>query len=876
MESVLTVISYGSGEVLKNIFEASAMLLNSNSDSYMRPIMSLSGAIGAFWATSKLLFDNNIKGFLTQYFLPVLVTVGVLLVPTTSVHVEDVLKNRSYKVDHVPLLLGKFSELVSSIGYNLTKGVETIMHIPGDTSYNSTGMIFGAQSSLDMDRYVITDGNLSRNLSSFCKQCVLYDISLGKYKIEDLKKSTDLLTFFEEKTSKVRMIRYIDEDIEGNIQDKASYVNCKDAISKMKVAFDKERNFYLGIPKGKELDAKTTVINSLPTTFQALTGLQKSADEIINQQLMTSFIRSEFTPEKFAIERAHLQQKSTYQVMGGLAATSLVTMRSVFEALIIASFIFIVPLSLFPGGVKFFSTWVQLLLWVQMWPPFYAILNYIMQSIAQEQAGGIFYGLSEMHQGLSLFTSVGLKNLYEDMFALAGYLSASIPFISWSILKGGVGSFVHLAGAMMTPAHQAAGSAAGEMASGNYSLANVNYGGMQYGNSSMLQRNMAPSLSAGFSQTNDGNWSTTTTNDGNVLMNENSSHLRNGLHMRESFIKGQEKNYTEASSRLETAETSLNESTQAHSSNTNSFMETVSKNESFSKALDDSVGFNVSESYSDTIQDINTWAKKYGISEGTNNSFASNVIAKASVGTPLSAFIGTSVSASTDLTSSLTKNYGSSESQEELQSIVGNSQFIKNSSDVESYSRKLASSEQFSDVRQSTDGYSNSLSNSKTASENHREALTNSKTASESLKVANSLSLDTNKDHTSEFVSYAVDKLGSSYNFKELSSEGRDGLVSEYVNNRILNSPKFTHTPDDKFSVGENTNSHQDNAKKVESFHSQEKSKLTSMDETKTIIHENSDKMKNKFNDQSLEITSEIEAEQNLLKVSKDKVKLEN
>ena len=57
-------------------------------------------------------------------------------------------------------------------------------------------------------------------------------------------------------------------------------------------------------------------------------------------------------------------------------------------------FIIMLPLTLLPGGLSIFGNWVQMLLWVHMWAPFYAILNYIMQINAQEMAGNIFDGLS--------------------------------------------------------------------------------------------------------------------------------------------------------------------------------------------------------------------------------------------------------------------------------------------------------------------------------------------------------------------------------------------------------------------------------------------------------------------------------------------------
>nr|NGX62400.1 Coupling protein TraD [Chlamydiota bacterium] len=207
----------------------------------------------------------------------------------------------------------------------------------GEPMYNSTGMIFGADSAMDISRYQITDGDLANNLHSFTKQCLLYDITLGRYTLDEIKKASDLWKFFEENTSKVRIFPFYPT---------GEYLSCKQAIQKMTPLFEKEKGYY------GQLDA----CRNLPLTYQALTGMQKEREELISQQLMMNVLLDEYGGNSFASERAHLQQRSTYQTLGVLASSSLVTLRAVIEALVYAAFIFILPLSVLPGGVKFLST----------------------------------------------------------------------------------------------------------------------------------------------------------------------------------------------------------------------------------------------------------------------------------------------------------------------------------------------------------------------------------------------------------------------------------------------------------------------------------------------------------------------------------------
>ena len=607
----LTVVTYGGGEVLSNIFNAIAMMMNSHHGGLIQPLMIISISIGAVWAASKAFFVSSAQAFLGQYIFPLIAIVGVLMVPTASVHIEDVLKNHSYKVDHVPFLVAKFAELSSSIGYQITVAAEKVMHVPNDITYNSTGMIFGSDTAMDMNRYKITNADLEKNLRSFCRQCVLYDLHLGRYSIDELKKTTDLWKFLEDKTSKVRMMKYA--PIGKQETDKkalSEYLSCKEAVKKMAPYFDQEKRYY----------AQLDVCKNLGLTFHALTGMQKQAEELISQQLMMNLLCDEYSGNNFAKGRAYLQQRNTYQVLGSLASSSLVTLRAVLEALVYAAFIFVLPLSVLPGGVKFITTWIGLVMWIQLWPPFYAILNYIMQSVAHGYSDTIFHGLAGAQQGLSLFTSVGVHNLQQDIYALSGYLAASIPFITYAILKGGVSSFVHLAGSIMSPAHSAASTAAAEQTMGNYSLSNASVGNMSYKNTSGLQTNMAPSLSGGFFYENSGISSSIHGHDEQVLKQSN-SELRTSLFSDDSISQSMQTSKMHALSSTESAQRSYAEGISSHARNVADLSQHLANSENYSEGHSTREAYDLQESARYFQNVAESFGKQYGLSTRSSMEF---------------------------------------------------------------------------------------------------------------------------------------------------------------------------------------------------------------------------------------------------------------
>lgn len=581
----LTVVTYGGGEILKTIFDAVAMCMNGKQGGFIQPIMTTTLSIGGIWAISKAFFSSSVQPLLAQFLFPVLAIVGIFMIPTASVHIEDILnKNKFYKIDNVPLLEAKFSEITSTIGHYATIAIEKVMHVPKDVSYNSTGMIFGADTAMDISRYKISNADLEKNLRTFCRQCVLYDLHLGRYSIDELKKTTDLWKFFEEKTSKVNMMRYTpigmsDEKTLGQ------YLSCKDAIEKMTPFFKSEKQYY------GQLD----VCKNLGLTFQALTGLQQNAEDLIGQQLMMNLLSDEYSGNNFAKARAYVQQRNTYQVLGALASSSLVTLRAVIEALVYAAFIFVIPLSVLPGGLKCITTWAGLVVWIQLWPPFYAILNYIMQSVAHGYASTIFNGLAGAQQGLSLFTSYGLHNLQQDIYALSGYLAASIPFITYAILKGGVNSFVHLASSIMSPSHAASSSAAAEQTTGNYSFANASFGQTSYKNTSGFQTNLAPSLSGGYFQENTGSSSAIYSQDEQILKQSN-SELRTSLFSDSAISQSMQTSKMHAESTVDSTQKTYSENVSQHARNMADLSSHLANSENYSSGMSQREAYDFQES----------------------------------------------------------------------------------------------------------------------------------------------------------------------------------------------------------------------------------------------------------------------------------------
>ena len=146
------------------------------------------------------------------------------------------------------------------------------MHTPDDLQYAKTGMLFGAETSLDFSRLRLNDANMAQNLRQFTQQCIVYDIALGRYTMDELRKTTDLLAFLKENTSKVRMIPYT-----GPGESKSELLTCVESVERMIPLFKKEASYY----------AKHEVLKKMPIAYQSLMSLKNDAETRIGEQMVT-------------------------------------------------------------------------------------------------------------------------------------------------------------------------------------------------------------------------------------------------------------------------------------------------------------------------------------------------------------------------------------------------------------------------------------------------------------------------------------------------------------------------------------------------------------------------------------------------------------
>lgn len=312
------IIAYGSGEMLRCVFDSIAMLMGTDSGHFYRPLFYIGGFVGATWAISKALWDSSIQGLILHWMIPMVVLVGVCIIPTMSVDINDVLRPLEHKrVDNVPLGLARAAQTISTIGHCLTKAVEIAFHTPEHSLYNKTGMIFGAENLLEMNRFAITDEHLADTLRDFVHNCVTYDLAMELYSINDIKTAPDIWALIAQNTSKIRMFSVCTEKTAASATGETAPHHKKDRCT-LKPCNEGVKDLAKLLTAYKDKFKTSHIFEHMPQFYQQLTGMAQEAQQLISQQIMMHSIidaverkcESSGIGTNFAIRRAYLQQRN--------------------------------------------------------------------------------------------------------------------------------------------------------------------------------------------------------------------------------------------------------------------------------------------------------------------------------------------------------------------------------------------------------------------------------------------------------------------------------------------------------------------------------------------------------------------------------------
>lgn len=101
------------------------------------------------------------------------------------------------------------------------------------------------------------------------------------------------------------------------------------------------------------------------------------------------------------------------------------------RAVLYAFFPFIFVVMLLPGGIGVLISYLQTMIWVELWTPVASVLNLFLAISAHQKFSNAFD-----QEGFNPGSSLNILQDSSIMASIGGYLYASVPALTWLVLKG--------------------------------------------------------------------------------------------------------------------------------------------------------------------------------------------------------------------------------------------------------------------------------------------------------------------------------------------------------------------------------------------------------------------------------------------------------
>lgn len=466
---------YGGG-MWKTALDAVVTLVGQNTFHTLLRIASTFGVLAVLLTFIK---QRNPMVFV-QWLAVFMILTSILLVPKRSVQVIDLSDPGAVWVtDNVPVGLAAIASLTTSIGYKMASVYDMLMARPDSVTYSKTGMLFGSQIVAETSDFKTQNPELAQMLPDYVENCVIGDILLnGKYTINQLLNSTDPLTLITSNPSPLRGIFKMTST-------SRQFLTCQQAATEIQKLANTDVNpgsaTFTWLTRkvfGNKLNGASLLANSMGDSYGFFYAGGMTAAQIMKNNITNSAVRqgikgfaarSSDTANllNLATENAATKQRLAWAAGNELATRTLPFAQSLLMLILVCLFPLMIALAasnhtLF--GLNTLKIYVSGFIYFQMWPVMFAILNYAANYWLQSQSGGTPLVLANKDV-------VALQ--HSDVANLAGYLSLSIPVLSFYLTKGAAAMGSQVAGSVLSSGAFTSAGVAATTADGNWSFNNM-------------------------------------------------------------------------------------------------------------------------------------------------------------------------------------------------------------------------------------------------------------------------------------------------------------------------------------------------------------------------------------------------------------------
>jgi len=448
------VYAYQNSDSLFGVFNAAAAIHASNDYRAAVAAVAFCGFVAALIAYA--FAPKKLQGW--KWLATVVLVFSILIVPRVTVGIVDKTGGSAVKiVANVPFGMALLGSITSTIGHTLTTLFETAFQVipgvgglPSELSYQKNGLMFGNRLIRNTTSVVFQDPGFRTDLINFIHNCTMYDLIDGTVDPGVFAGSDDVWGLMGT-PNPARFTTLTGAGGAVNVDAcPNAYTNLNGRLPAQISLIQGKLAFQLN-PTLPSMTAAAAIAGQIQQAYlkNNIATAAATAADLIRQNAVINAINdtgsligqkvNDPAAMVLAVGRAQAvaQQNATWLNYGKVAEQALPVFRNVIEAVTYALFPLLVLLLLLTSGrdtMIAFKGYAAILIWIQLWPPLYAVLNY-MASIYAAYDLAAAADLGNGAKALSLQTSSTLYSRAVSGEAVVGYLAISIPFIAWAALK---------------------------------------------------------------------------------------------------------------------------------------------------------------------------------------------------------------------------------------------------------------------------------------------------------------------------------------------------------------------------------------------------------------------------------------------------------
>ncbi len=484
---------FGNGQVVYAILNSVSAMVN---DSGYHALMEFVGVLGIFGAAIVSGFDASKMPRMLAFVIGAFITLYISLNVTANIMVEDPITNYTNVATGVPAVVGVPAAVISDIGHWLTLKIEQDFSLPSDLTV-SGGDGFNLANSLAQaaTQAQILDPYLRNSFSAYTENCVIPELANGTMNADTLLNATNMWGALQVNNQGILTPVYSAQTPSGSLE------SCTNAYSAIGTSLTNEAQTLLTANSSQwGTTGASLVSNELSSALAFLSNnsVNQPADQSILQAATINMFNGSAMQQgealtgnngmmiSMALAQSTQSQESSWYTGAQIFNSLMGYIYSVLQAFLFAITPILMAAVLIPGfGFAILKNFFQVLLWLILWQPMLAIINYIMSLYGQQAYGGVLASAS----GLTDMNLPVISAQSAHMALAAGFLGTMVPMIAWGLVKGSLAfsDFIMSAGGGAF-----ASQAAQQAASGNETLNN-----QSMNNDSFNSKNFAHSLSTG-------------------------------------------------------------------------------------------------------------------------------------------------------------------------------------------------------------------------------------------------------------------------------------------------------------------------------------------------------------------------------------------